>query len=62
MIKQKEYPNPTTYSDIFAAEPHIPMLFRKDRETNGALKVLSLFSGCGDMDLGFDSDFICHKH
>ena len=24
------------------------------------LKVLSLFSGCGGMDLGFEGNFICH--
>lgn len=26
------------------------------------LKVLSLFSGCGGMDLGFEGDFLVHKH
>lgn len=25
------------------------------------LKVLSLFSGCGGMDLGFEGNFVCHK-
>ena len=25
------------------------------------LRVLSLFSGCGGMDLGFEGDFICHR-
>lgn len=26
------------------------------------LKVLSLFSGCGGMDIGFEGDFICHRN
>lgn len=56
----KTYQTTNTYSDIFAAEPFIPMMFPAERETNGALKVLSLFSGCGGMDLGFEGNFICH--
>lgn len=28
---------------------------------NKPLNVLSLFSGCGGMDIGFEGDFICHK-
>ncbi|MDT3386964.1 MAG: DNA cytosine methyltransferase [Bacteroidota bacterium] len=27
----------------------------------GQLKLLSLFSGCGGMDIGFEGGFICHK-
>ena len=61
MAKPKEYKEVTTYSDIFAHEPCIPMLFKKDREIGDSLKVLSLFSGCGGMDLGFEGSFICHK-
>ncbi len=61
MAKTKDYSEVTTYSDIFASEPYIPMLFKRDREADGALKVLSLFSGCGGMDLGFEGSFICHK-
>ena len=53
MAKTKEYTNVTTYSDIFASEPYIPMLFKRDRGTNGSLRVLSLFSGCGGMDLNY---------
>jgi DNA (cytosine-5)-methyltransferase 1 len=61
MPKQKEYQSFTTYSDLFASEPYTPLLFQTEREANGALKVLSLFSGCGGMDLGFEGSFICHK-
>jgi DNA (cytosine-5)-methyltransferase 1 len=31
------------------------------RELNKALKVVSLFSGCGGMDLGFEGGFLVHK-
>lgn len=30
MTKSKEYAEVTTYSDIFASEPYIPMLFKRD--------------------------------
>lgn len=32
-----------------------------ERNENGTLRVLSLFSGCGGMDLGLEGGFICHK-
>lgn len=33
----------------------------KGGDTPKELRVLSLFSGCGGMDLGFEGDFICHR-
>ncbi len=30
-------------------------------EAPGTLRMLSLFSGCGGMDLGFEGGFICHR-
>lgn len=33
-----------------------------ERIEKNALRVLSLFSGCGGMDLGLEGGFICHKH
>lgn len=60
MAKKKDYPNFNTYSDLFVSEPFIPSLFNRKRETNDSLRVLSLFSGCGGMDLGFEGNFICH--
>lgn len=32
-----------------------------ERNENGTLRVLSLFSGCGGMDLGLEGGFVCHK-
>ena len=61
MPKQKAYQQFKTFSDIFASESYVPLLFRTHRVTDGSLKVLSLFSGCGGMDLGFEGNFICHK-
>ena len=52
-----------TYSDLVSSEP-IPSLFwgcNDNREQNGSLNMLSLFSGCGGMALGFEGAFICHK-
>lgn len=33
----------------------------KEIDKPNELRVLSLFSGCGGMDLGFEGDFICHR-
>ena len=48
-------------SDI-VSDIAIPLIF-KERQTldNKDINVLSLFSGCGGMDLGFEGGFICHK-
>ncbi len=51
-------------SDL-VAEPQFDLFFNngnKEQHEDGTLKVLSLFSGCGGMDLGFEGGFICHKH
>ena len=52
------------YSDI-VAEPQYDMWFNNgenERNEEGTLRVLSLFSGCGGMDLGLEGGFICHKN
>ncbi|MCQ2360193.1 MAG: DNA cytosine methyltransferase [Paludibacteraceae bacterium] len=37
-------------------------LFTYDVETNdNQLRMLSLFSGCGGMDIGFEGGFVCHR-
>ena len=33
----------------------------KGQSKKGCLNVLSLFSGCGGMDLGFEGGFICNR-
>lgn len=46
----------------FVAESEIPMFFKTsfvDKEKD--LNVLSLFSGCGGMDLGFEGNFITNR-
>lgn len=50
------------YSDILK-EPQVEMFFENgssERKEDG-IRVLSLFSGCGGMDLGLEGGFICHK-
>ncbi len=45
-------------------EPQFDLFFNNgehERHEDGTLRVLSLFSGCGGMDLGFEGGFICHK-
>ena len=48
---------------VFASEQQIPMDFAPDKEENGQnkLRVLSLFSGCGGMDIGFEGGFIAPR-
>lgn len=49
-------------SDIMQ-EFQIPMYFQTyiEKQDKNSIKVLSLFSGCGGMDLGFEGDFIAHR-
>lgn len=60
---QKYNPAPI-YSDCVSESilrKQIPIIFKDEEETNGAHRVLSLFSGCGGMDLGFEGCFIANK-
>lgn len=42
-------------------EPQFRFSFgNTERGDDDSLRVLSLFSGCGGMDLGFEGGFICH--
>ncbi len=47
-------------SDI-VSDYQIPILFDNEEDDNGAIRVLSLFSGCGGMDLGFEGGFFANK-
>ncbi len=52
-----------TFSDV-VNEPQLSFWFSNDWEKDcrdGELKMLSLFSGCGGMDIGFEGNFICNK-
>ncbi len=48
-------------SDI-VSDCQIPIIFKKNMNTNDeTIRVLSLFSGCGGMDLGMEGNFIANK-
>lgn len=61
----------TEYNDIefesqsdIISEPICDLFFnngQNERHEEGTLRVLSLFSGCGGMDLGLEGGFICHR-
>ncbi len=67
MLKNKHI-----YTDIGIEEfsriiedPQYSLFFNNgqdERQEEGTLRVLSLFSGCGGMDLGLEGGFICHNH
>ncbi len=46
-------------SDI-VCDNQIPLVFAED-DDDDCIRVLSLFSGCGGMDLGFEGRFLAHK-
>ncbi len=52
--------NISLHADCLAAL-QIPDYAEQCPPVAGELRVLSLFSGCGGMDLGFEGGFICHR-
>ena len=59
--ESKPYQLPLECSDMLN-DAQIPIVFRDEmRDTEGKLRVLSLFSGCGGMDLGFEGSFIAPR-
>lgn len=63
VVRYKELEHETT-SDI-VAEPQYEFFFnngQNERQEPGTLRVLSIFSGCGGMDIGLEGGFICHKN
>lgn len=52
--------NYNTYSDVLC-ESTLPLFNYGKNEHVKQLSMLSLFSGCGGMDLGFEGKFICHR-
>lgn len=49
-----------TVSDVIA-DSLLPLFPYKETDSKNKLRVLSLFSGCGGMDIGFEGGFICHR-
>lgn len=51
-----------TYADILS-DVQLPLFFDNGErwQDNRSLNMLSLFSGCGGMDIGFEGNFICHQ-
>ncbi len=50
-------------SDMIINDPGVDLFYNAgdNVEASEKLRVLSLFSGCGGMDIGFEGGFICHK-
>ena len=56
MTRQEEISQETPYpSDL------VPEISYQEQEIASPLKVLSLFSGCGGMDIGLEGGFLCHR-
>lgn len=57
----KPYVLPPEQSDMLQ-ETQIPIIYHDEtQDMKGKLRVLSLFSGCGGMDLGFEGSFIANR-
>ena len=50
-----------SHSDLVAKQHYGQSPDNGDAKGAGTLKVLSLFSGCGGMDIGLEGGFICHR-
>ena len=65
MIKEKKYNFDKEQEECIVCEAikgyQLPMFFDKPKVKDGQLNMLSLFSGCGGMDIGFEGGFICHR-
>ena len=57
------YNDENTYTDLIFNDPCIDLFYNTGDSyaQSNKLRVLSLFSGCGGMDIGFEGGFICHK-
>lgn len=65
ITKIKEYKETENkdYSDL-VVEPQCELFFndkKNDLQEKGTLRTLSLFSGCGGMDIGLEGGFVCHR-
>lgn len=55
-----EYLDNGTICDVLS-DYQYPLFNTPEIGSKGKLRVLSLFSGCGGMDIGFEGGFICHR-
>lgn len=55
---------PNKDSDLIFSEPQLNFNYGPPEDANPLkpLRLLSLFSGCGGMDIGFEGEFIVHKN
>ena len=65
MTKRKTYTPTTEQTQCLVCDAiagyQLPMYFDSPQVRDGQLNMLSLFSGCGGMDIGFEGGFICHR-
>ena len=64
MAKKQRYKDEAYYDEFsdIVSDVQIPLSFRNEAKEDGdTLRVLSLFSGCGGMDLGFEGHFFANK-
>lgn len=57
----QRYPDFETCSDLVSEALSIPLFSYEENTKTDQLSMLSLFSGCGGMDIGFEGGFICHR-
>ena len=57
----KKYEIYNDHSDFLKEPITLPLFNHAQNTEDKQLSVLSLFSGCGGMDIGFEGGFICHK-
>lgn len=60
-MSDNQYSNKTNEFADCVADGELPLYNIGIPDNPDNLTMLSLFSGCGGMDLGFEGDFICHR-
>ncbi|MDD7342884.1 MAG: hypothetical protein PUG64_04345, partial [Bacteroidales bacterium] len=60
-VMPKEDVNKSMYHSDLVEDSQLPFYSVANLSNPEQLSMLSLFSGCGGMDLGFEGGFICHK-
>ena len=62
VTNETKYKNESTSTISDLVGDYCPSLFYSHgTKKEGDLSLLSLFSGCGGMDIGFEGKFICNK-